>query len=290
MAQRARSSTKQSSARASAETDDLTAIKGVGPTAHRALDEAGIRTFAQLHDTPESELAGIVAGRSEEQIRKQDWRGQAAALVAAAEVAVEPEARRHSFTLKVEVEHGRVLWYRVTDVRSEATAAGSGWEPGEVIGFIESRLRAGASPTDAVEESPAPTTSADATTEGEGPAPWLYRFDLFGVAPSDAGTTAGEVEIELDRSKLGLPADATIDVDAVVFAKRAPIGRSIEVGRSRRTFAPAEPLSVHVAGDVPESLGSSATLSALVEIYVHDLAPEQTARGIDGGRALLVGR
>jgi predicted flap endonuclease-1-like 5' DNA nuclease len=43
------------------EADDLAAIEGIGPRIHDVLNEAGIKTFAQLADTPVERIRGILA-------------------------------------------------------------------------------------------------------------------------------------------------------------------------------------------------------------------------------------
>lgn len=61
--------------------DDLTIIDGIGPTYARALNELGIKSFADLACQDPAELSRRMRGRvSATRIRNQDWIGQAVQL------------------------------------------------------------------------------------------------------------------------------------------------------------------------------------------------------------------
>ncbi|WP_421791243.1 helix-hairpin-helix domain-containing protein [Hyphobacterium sp.] len=65
---------------ASASADDLTAIKGVGPKAAAALEEAGITTFAQIAAWTRKDVSDWDAKlNSRGRIERDDWVGQAKA-------------------------------------------------------------------------------------------------------------------------------------------------------------------------------------------------------------------
>jgi predicted flap endonuclease-1-like 5' DNA nuclease len=57
--------------------DDLTALEGIGPKVNQLLQEAGIRTFAQLAVTPVSELKAILAPAGLQFIDPSSWGEQA---------------------------------------------------------------------------------------------------------------------------------------------------------------------------------------------------------------------
>ncbi len=65
---------------APAAPDDLTRIRGIGPTYARALNALGVTTFAQLAEADPEALAAQIDRLSAERIRQEDWIGQAAAL------------------------------------------------------------------------------------------------------------------------------------------------------------------------------------------------------------------
>jgi predicted flap endonuclease-1-like 5' DNA nuclease len=66
---------------ASAAKDDLTMISGIGPAFERALNAAGIHTFAQLAEqTPESLVSRMATRISAERIRRDRWIEQAREL------------------------------------------------------------------------------------------------------------------------------------------------------------------------------------------------------------------
>ena len=63
-------------------TDDLKAIRGIGPAIERTLHELGITTFRQVADLQGAELAAV-RRRLEAfsaRIERQDWAGQAREL------------------------------------------------------------------------------------------------------------------------------------------------------------------------------------------------------------------
>ncbi|MCZ7545328.1 MAG: DUF4332 domain-containing protein [Anaerolineae bacterium] len=60
--------------------DNLTRIDGIGPAYARALNELGIRTFAQLAQADPEALAAQIDRLTADRIRRDDWLGQAAAL------------------------------------------------------------------------------------------------------------------------------------------------------------------------------------------------------------------
>jgi large subunit ribosomal protein L21 len=60
------------------EADDLAAIEGVGPRIHDILNEAGIKTFAQLADTPVARISEIlVAAELHVPANPSTWPAQA---------------------------------------------------------------------------------------------------------------------------------------------------------------------------------------------------------------------
>jgi large subunit ribosomal protein L21 len=64
-------------------TDDLTAIKGLGKVKAAKLAESGITTFAQIAEWTDADLAdyGQRTNTSPGQIKREDWVGQAKALL-----------------------------------------------------------------------------------------------------------------------------------------------------------------------------------------------------------------
>ncbi len=57
--------------------DTLTDIKGIGPSFAKALNDAGILTFAQLAQRTAEEIASMVPRATVERIQREDWIGQA---------------------------------------------------------------------------------------------------------------------------------------------------------------------------------------------------------------------
>ena len=65
-----------------AQTDDLTAIKGLGKVKAAKLAASGITSYAQIAAWSEDDIAeaGLKVNTSPGQIRREDWVGQARAL------------------------------------------------------------------------------------------------------------------------------------------------------------------------------------------------------------------
>lgn len=62
--------------------DDLTRIRGIGPVFQKRLQEAGIRTFAQLAGLRPERLREIVATAEWQKIEPERWIAEAAQLAA----------------------------------------------------------------------------------------------------------------------------------------------------------------------------------------------------------------
>lgn len=61
--------------------DALTEIEGIGPSYEKALNDAGVYTFAQLAEQEAESLAGKIAARvTADRIRRDRWIEQAKAL------------------------------------------------------------------------------------------------------------------------------------------------------------------------------------------------------------------
>ena len=72
-----------------APADDLTKIKGVGPTFEQRMREAGVTTFVQVAEATPEELEHIVQPAAWQRIDFADWRQQAKNLAAQPAAAVE---------------------------------------------------------------------------------------------------------------------------------------------------------------------------------------------------------
>lgn len=75
-------SNKSAAQESAAEPDDLTQITGLGATAAKALNDIGIRTFAQLAAQSEDELVQRLPTRVATRVRRDKWIEQAKKLSA----------------------------------------------------------------------------------------------------------------------------------------------------------------------------------------------------------------
>ncbi|HLU11365.1 MAG TPA: helix-hairpin-helix domain-containing protein [Oceanobacillus sp.] len=73
---------KSAAQESAAEPDDLTQITGLGATAAKALNDIGIRTFAQLAAQSEDELVQRLPTRVATRVRRDKWIEQAKKLSA----------------------------------------------------------------------------------------------------------------------------------------------------------------------------------------------------------------
>lgn len=158
-------SNKSSRQRANHKADDFRIIRGLPKTARARLHAAGVLTFAQLAAMSPHEIVAAVGETDEtsaEQIIREDWIGQAAALaapcetatVAAAEqpaeppsppLAIAPNPDLTSFVLELKLNEDKtVRQTRVMHVESEegeAEKKWSGWDEMRLLNFIVHRAK-----------------------------------------------------------------------------------------------------------------------------------------------------
>jgi len=134
-----------------ATSDDLTLVRGIGPTIAARLKEAGVVSFERLARTPPTELAALLTGtvrRSPEQITAEGWTSQAAALAADSEkqgegCTAEVEARRarHSFTLTLLIDIGcrEVIAFKLIDGQTKDSVTIPGWDIDAIVAYMRER-------------------------------------------------------------------------------------------------------------------------------------------------------
>src|SRR5215218_5912173 len=126
--------------------DNLRSINGIGPAVENRLNDAGIRTFAQLAALSPDELATVVAnvaGLSAKRIAEQDWVGQARALDQAQIVQTQESnaptgGQRHEvFTVHLVLnDDSGVHHTRVEHIRGGEKETWAGWHVDRLAGFI----------------------------------------------------------------------------------------------------------------------------------------------------------
>jgi predicted flap endonuclease-1-like 5' DNA nuclease len=70
--------------------DDLELLVGIGPAIEEILNEAGIRTYAQIADSSIEALQAILPDIHDDRVEREDWIGQARAMVEAIERGEDP--------------------------------------------------------------------------------------------------------------------------------------------------------------------------------------------------------
>jgi predicted flap endonuclease-1-like 5' DNA nuclease len=70
--------------------DDLELLVGIGPAIEEILNEAGIRTYAQIADSSIEDLQAILPDIHDDRVEREDWIGQARAMVEAIERGEDP--------------------------------------------------------------------------------------------------------------------------------------------------------------------------------------------------------
>lgn len=134
-----------------ATSDDLTLVRGIGPTIAARLKEAGVVSFERLSRTPPTELAALLTGtvrRSPEQITAEGWTSQAAALAADSEkqgegrtAEVEARRARHSFTLTllIDIECREVIAFKLIDGQTKDSVTIPGWDIDAIVAYMRER-------------------------------------------------------------------------------------------------------------------------------------------------------
>lgn len=70
--------------------DDLKLLVGIGPAIEEILNSAGIRTFAQIANSSVESLQDILPDLHDSRVEREDWIGQARAMVEAIERGEDP--------------------------------------------------------------------------------------------------------------------------------------------------------------------------------------------------------
>jgi hypothetical protein len=242
--------------------DDLTTITGIGARIEAKLKQAGIRTFAQLGQTPVEKLAAI-SGYSTEQIEQRDWLGQATALAPASPSAPSDEdlrpPDRHNFTVELQVDapSGAVLSSNIHHVQSGDRDSWRGWDGDRLASFIE--VRAGpesrpATDTTAGQHQAEPVAGPDTDRVPQWPSPVGFaeiRADRL-LFPGSGPMIA---TLRLDASQLEAHDISASALEVEVYGQRPPFSKSRLLGRARTPLraVPAVGLDVDLLDPASES-------------------------------------
>lgn len=135
--------------------DDLTRIAGLGQDIARRLDEAGIRTYAELADCSVGQIAKVLPGGGPLLWRRIDgWRHRAQEL--AGGTAMPPERRApaagngqhyESFMVRVLLnDDGSIRDTRMEHIGTGEVKRWAGWEHDAMLGFIKDAAAPAAPP------------------------------------------------------------------------------------------------------------------------------------------------
>jgi hypothetical protein len=244
-----------------ARQDDLTTITGIGARIEAKLKQAGIRTFAQLGQTPVEKLAAI-SGYSTEQIEQKDWVGQATALAPAPPRATSDNdlrpPGRHNFTVELQLDaSGTVLSSNIHHVQSGDQDGWRGWDGDRLASFIE--VRAGpetrpATDSTAGQDLVEPAAGPEKARVPQGPSPVGFaqiRADRL-LFPGSGPTIA---TLRLDASQLEAHDISASALEIEVYAQRPPFSKSRLLGRARTPLRrePAVGLDVDLLDPASES-------------------------------------
>lgn len=124
--------------------DDLKVICGIGPVTEKLLHDAGIQTYRQLARLSVKALQALVPNLSENQIKKQDWVGQAYKLAPARANRDHrkndiPINRQHyeNFTLEFLLdEKNKIHCVRAVHVQSGDKDTWSNWDTERLTAFL----------------------------------------------------------------------------------------------------------------------------------------------------------
>jgi hypothetical protein len=289
-------------------SDDLRSIRGIGRETARRLQEAGVRTFADLAGRSPGEIAGK-ARVQVSRVEREDWIAQARALAehpqaaaAQPEPADEDTEHRESFVLRLALDDdNRVIRTLVTHVSSEREEPWAGWDTGRLLEFLSRHvdLRSAAdvaTAAPAAEPEPEPTAEPEpepaAVTEPEPEAVAelepeaaaagelvLREVEVVSLASGEPRRLLGETEpfalrLLLDAPERGAPGREPLGFTAAVFAKPFDGGRWRSAGERSGTLAGAGTAVVEVPGQgLPRGL-----YRLEVTLRLHDPAARKPRR------------
>jgi hypothetical protein len=132
------------------EADDLTVVRGIGPSVAAALAAAGVNSFDALAALAPAQIFDLVKrlpGLSIGKITVQDWAGQAATLAAgragqrSEPLALGAEEQRllESFVLTLAARRGRVVRSSVRHAKTKDEDTWPDWDADRLVAFIEER-------------------------------------------------------------------------------------------------------------------------------------------------------
>ena len=124
--------------------DDLKVICGIGPVTEKLLHDAGIQTYRQLANLSVKAIQALVPTTSENQIKKQDWVGQAYKLAPARAKRDHgkdeiPINRQHyeNFTLEFLLdEKNKIHCVRAVHIQSGDKDTWSNWDNERLTTFL----------------------------------------------------------------------------------------------------------------------------------------------------------
>jgi hypothetical protein len=266
----------------SAAADNFKLINGVGPAIAQRLQEAGVQTFAELAALSPGDifvLVGDLAGMSVERIERQDWIGQAQALMSEAargDSAQAPAAsanRQHNQTFTVTLlldDSNQVRRTRVVHVQNGQESAWAGWHEARLKQFIVNyaNLRF---PTTA-NQDPAGVPSlkklAVVSAVADKPGNFIRHNQPFGIA------------LTLDLSEVVFSENNEITVTAIIYARSLENNTPQIVGETVSTTGSTDTLSLSLVGRaVPVGM---YRLEALVIVGLQPNGPDFTTRLVGG--------
>lgn len=263
--------------------DDLTRIKGIGPTIQSRLYEAGVFTYEQLAALMPEQivvLLGHLPGLSVKRVAAEDWPGHAKALALTTPGSAldtplpsgRDEAtlidRQHYATFTVELlldDENHVDRTRVIHAQSgEEETPWAGWDEGRLIQFIVrcAGLRLPTPPPVSAATIPAPASeqaaearadmlSAPTPTVGEplrlgGELRIRELTPVMTWAQQEATTSEMPIQVDLDLTALNVPPATPLAYEVTLYARSTQRRGYRSIGQKKGILKPGEPPSVYV--------------------------------------------
>ena len=243
--------------------DDFKLIRGIGPVFERRLHDTGIRTYIQLASLSPAKIAMVVAGRSAEQIARQNWIGRARKLAS----QQKPAKRRtkkailqghlHRVNFRVELvlnEDNDVHHTNVAHIQSGGKDNWAGWQVKPLIDFFVQHAGLRLSPTELA--FPVATTAAPATSTVITNLTGTLRLSKAEIVPVDTGSPLGAVRygrpfnvlVTLDLSDVIAPHDTPLAYAVFLYAKTLGKGTRQIVSQARGTLVNSDIITIQVKG------------------------------------------
>jgi hypothetical protein len=249
-------------------SDDFTRITGIGRAIARRLQDAGVKTYADLGELSAEELVQLLSngpGVSAQRIMKEGWRNQAKELAARPpddERQLGDNRHYESFVVRLLLNDSNDVYSSMVEhIRSGKVERWAGWEPAKLTDFLEVQASLQSPvPTD----MPAPKAlaaiaetepAAELSTTTESSPITMISVTLRPERHLVRALEPFTVSLLLDLDEVRSQVQSVLNYVAVVAAKPLHGGSRHTIAETYGSLAPGSSLAVELITDgLPEGV------------------------------------